>query len=253
MQYIIHVFASHIQYAYITRNEGGFHHPSFQQGISTSSPLHKSCPAYIPYSECCTRLQYYWPWLTAFIFTEESWIRGGMNLGGAGEWKYSGVMLCAVSQGTSPAQWEVSHFVALLEETEEKERVREFDRAMLLIASLQEASSSQGPFSPLLAFSLYKDVQEEKRSERIRDCHAPAPWSQPNTDRHFSPSQRVSCSVVTKSHRSISLIFAIKSCCLLRMSVCLLFKFQTSSRFSEEKFIALSQFKRLNGILRCFV
>lgn len=80
-----------------------------------------------------------------------------------GEWKYSGVMLCAVSQGTSPAQWEVSHFVALLEETEEKERESEriwqgyavncfFAGGFVFTRSL----------SPLLAFSLYKDVQVEK-------------------------------------------------------------------------------------------
>ncbi|KAK2872456.1 hypothetical protein Q8A67_022353 [Cirrhinus molitorella] len=35
---------------------------------------------------------------------EESRRRGGMNRCGSGEWKYSGVMLCAVSQGISPAQ-----------------------------------------------------------------------------------------------------------------------------------------------------
>lgn len=121
----------------------------------------------------------------------------------------------------------------------EREREREFDRAMLLIASLQEASSSQGPFPPSSLSHCTKTCRRRKHSERIGACHAPAPWSQPNTDRRFSPSQRESCSVVTKPHRSISLIFAIKSCCLLRISVCLLLKFQTSYRFSEERFIAL--------------
>ncbi len=232
MHCIIHVFASHI--CIHNMKWGCFHYPSFQQGILTSSPLDKSCLVYIPHSKCCTRLQYYWPWLTAFIFTEESWRRGGMNLCGFGEWKYSGVMLCAVSQGISPAQWEVSHFVALLEETEEKEREREriwqgyavncfFAGGFVFTRSLSPSSLSH----------CTKTYRWRKHSERIWSRRAPAPWSQPNTDRDFSTSLQETCSVATTSLRSVSLIFAIESCCLL---LCYL----TCSRFPEEKLFAIS-------------
>lgn len=191
---------------------------------------------YIPYSEFCTRLPYYWPLLTTFIFTEESWISVVLKSGNTLVW--CSVLFRFSGHLTRPMRGE--SFCGLVRgDWGEREREREFDRAMLLIASLQEASSSQGPSPPSSLSHCTKTYSRRKHIERIGACHAPAPWSQPNTDRRFSPSQRESCSVVTKPHRSISLIFAIKSCCPLRMSVCLLFKFQTSYRFSEERFIAL--------------
>lgn len=178
---------------------------------------------YIPYSECSTRLQYYWPWQTAFIFIEKSWKLGETYLRCSGEWKYSGVLLWAVSQGISPAQWEMSHFVALLEETEEKEseRIWQGYAVNCFFAGGFVFTRSLPP--PLLFSFRHKDLQKEEawRKDLSPPCTCPLkPAKQRQIQQFFSTGVH-GCSVVANPRRNVSFISAIEpwwaSCCLLRM------------------------------------